>query len=64
MTLYEPYADTTLCASCCIHCGQVPDAHHSDERCYATEELLARLRFAQHAGRWPGPDEGCEEEVP
>lgn len=60
-TYYEPYADTSICAACCVHCGQVAEAHHSDEQCYTTEELVARLRFAQREGRWPGPDEGCEE---
>ena len=44
----------------CTHCGQVADQHHSDRRCYTTQELIARLQFAHRAGRWPGPDEGCE----
>lgn len=44
---------------CCGQCGQVPEQHHSDTRCYTVEEIGARLRFRQRAGRWPGPDEGC-----
>lgn len=64
MTFYAPYADTTVCAHLCIHCGQTEDAHHSTAQCYTTAELVARLRFAQREGRWPGPDEGCEEVDP
>jgi ribosomal protein L32 len=48
----------------CEHCGQVPEQHHSDTRCYTVEEIGHRLRFSQRRGRWPGPDEGCEEEEP
>ena len=52
--------------TCCGHCGQVPDQHHSDTRCYTDNELGARLAFSQRTGRWPGPDEGCtqQEEPP
>lgn len=46
----------------CDHCGQVPEQHHSDTRCYTVEELASRLRFAQRTRRWPGPDEGCSAE--
>lgn len=44
------------------HCGQLPGQHHSDTRCYTVEEIGHRLRFSQRTKRWPGPDEGCEEE--
>ncbi len=44
----------------CAHCGQVPEQHHSDTRCYTVDEIGHRLRFAQRTRRWPGPDEGCE----
>jgi hypothetical protein len=46
----------------CVHCGCVQEAHHSDGRCYTVEEIVNRLRFYQRTRRWPGPDEGCEEE--
>jgi hypothetical protein len=49
--------------ACCAHCSQLPENHHSDWRCYTAEEIGARLMFWQRAGRWPGPDEGCEEDA-
>jgi hypothetical protein len=44
-----------------VHCGQTFAAHHASGQCYTTDELVARLRFAQCEGRWPGPDEGCND---
>jgi hypothetical protein len=55
MTTFTPDAD----ANYCVHCGQVCEAHHGNQCCYTDLELLARLRFFQREGRWPGPDEGC-----
>jgi hypothetical protein len=49
--------------ACCANCGQTPEQHHSDGRCYSVEEQVNRLRFLQRTGRWPGPDEGCEEDL-
>jgi hypothetical protein len=44
----------------CVHCGCLPEVHHTDGRCYTVEEMGHRLRFWQQTGRWPAPDEGCE----
>jgi hypothetical protein len=52
-------SDTT--DTTCRQCGQTQECHKSDKTCYTTDELINRLRFAQREGRWPGPDEGCEE---
>ena len=51
----QAYDDQT-----CEHCGCLPEAHHSDGRCYTAEEMGNRLRFYPQTGRWPGPDEGYE----
>jgi hypothetical protein len=48
----------------CAHCGCVPESHHSDGRCTTPQELVARLRFHQRTGRWPGPDEGGSPQEP
>jgi hypothetical protein len=65
-TTYEPVEGIRLHGiTCCRHCGQVPEQHHSDGRCYTNDELSARLAFWQRERRFPGPDEGCEpQEVP
>jgi hypothetical protein len=60
MTTFTPHRFT----QCCVHCGQTSEEHHSDQHCYTDLELLARLRFFQREGWWPGPNEGCEEEKP
>jgi hypothetical protein len=61
----QTYTPDTRLAACgtllCTACGSREDAHHSDGRCYTTDELVARLRFYAATNRWPGPDEGCEE---
>lgn len=60
-TTYEPDPPMLRYGiTCCWHCGQLPAAHHTDGRCYTTEEIGYRLRFCQQTGRWPGPEEGCE----
>lgn len=28
---------------CCAHCGQVPQQHHRDTRCYTAAEIGTRL---------------------
>jgi hypothetical protein len=62
-TLYTPHPSWLRSGNaCCAHCGQTPESHHSDGRCYTASELTSRLRFSQRTGRWPGPDEGCEED--
>ena len=47
--------------ACCGNCGQVPEQHHRDGRCYTYAEIGARLQWYQRTGRWPGPDEGCNQ---
>lgn len=60
MTCYMSRRDWLVHGNtCCGHCGQVPEQHHSDRRCYITDEIVARLLWWQRHGRWPGPDEGC-----
>jgi hypothetical protein len=53
--------------TCCLHCGCRPVLHHTDGRCYTTDEIGERLREYQRTARWPGPDEGgvpAEEDSP
>jgi hypothetical protein len=59
MTTFTPGMRT----ECCTHCGQTAEAHHSDTRCYSTEELLNRLEYVRQTGRWPAPDEGHKEDT-
>lgn len=54
---YEPdvnrlfYGDTT-----CRYCGQAPEGHRSDRRCYATAAIVARLERSRDTGQWPDAD--------
>lgn len=47
--------------SCCVHCGQLPVVHTTEQRCYTPAELGARLRHYYRTGLWPEPDEALGE---